>query len=74
MLEAIANYRRALLLPDCQAYKHTIMAWLQKHVRKYVSYNFNIENYKRKNFEKEPEDDLKERLRKLREKNDNNGN
>lgn len=53
VIEAIQNYGKALSLPDTQAHLHKLYPFLQKHVRSYVSYNFNIENYKKSNFEKE---------------------
>ena len=53
VLEAIQNYGKALSLPDTQAHLHKLYPFLQKHVRSYISYNFNIENYKKSNFRKE---------------------
>ena len=51
ILEAIENYRQALSLPDSQTYKHKLHNWLMEHVRKYVSYSFDIDHHRKSNFE-----------------------
>lgn len=52
ILEAIENYRQALSLSDSQTYKHKLHPWLMEHIRKYVSYNFDIEHHHKSNFDK----------------------
>jgi len=45
ILEAIENYKAALKLPKSQTFKHKLFPFLTKHIRKYVSYNFDIEHH-----------------------------
>jgi hypothetical protein len=67
VLEAIENYGKALAVPNSQAHKHKLYNWLQRHVRKYVSYAFDIEHYDGKKFEsKQAESDVDAEYEKLR--------
>jgi hypothetical protein len=52
ILDAIENYHQALSLSDSQTYKHKLHPWLMEHIRKYVSYNFDIEHHRKSNFQK----------------------
>ena len=45
ILEAIENYKAALKLPKSQTYKHKLFPFLTKHIKKYVSYNFDIDHH-----------------------------
>ena len=45
IIEAIGNYKQALKLPKSQTYKHKLFPFLTKHIKKYVSYNFDIEHH-----------------------------
>jgi uncharacterized protein YdaU (DUF1376 family) len=62
ILEAVENYKKALKLPNSQTYKHTLYNWLFKgHVRKYVSYAFDIDHHDGSKFTKD-ENEGKTRL------------
>ena len=52
ILEAIENYGTALKLPHSQTFKHKIYPFLQRHVKKYVSYNFDIDHHDSRKFKK----------------------
>jgi len=52
ILEAIENYSKALALPNSQAFKHKLYPWLKNHVRKYVSYAFDIDHHDGSKFKK----------------------
>jgi len=52
ILEAIENYGKALKLQHSQTFKHKIYPFLQRHVKKYVSYNFDIDHHDGSKFKK----------------------
>ena len=53
VLEAIENYGKALKLQHSQTFKHKIYPFLQRHVKKYVSYNFDIDHHDGSKFKKD---------------------
>jgi len=52
ILEAIQNYDTALSLPHSQTFKHKLYPWLTRHVKKYVTYNFDLEHHDASKFER----------------------
>jgi hypothetical protein len=52
IIEAIGNYGAALSLEDSQTHKHKFVTFLRIHLTKYLEEEFNIENHKKSNFEK----------------------
>lgn len=52
VLEAIENYNKALRLPNSQAFKHKLYPFLQRHIKKYVTYNFDLDHHDGSRFEK----------------------
>jgi len=55
LLTAIDYYAEACALPDSQAFKkHSLFHWLQReHFKKFLPGQFNIENYRKSNFEEQ---------------------
>jgi hypothetical protein len=51
LLIAIENYGKALSLPNSQSYPHKLYNFLQKHVKKYVSWAFDINAHDKDFFE-----------------------
>ena len=68
ILEAIENYKHALSLPDSQTFKHKLHNWLMEHVRKYVSYNFDLDHHRKSNFDKTGKTDTKTEYERMKAK------
>jgi hypothetical protein len=68
ILEAIENYRQALSLSDSQTYKHKLHPWLMEHVRKYVSYNFDIDHHRGSKYQKTGKTDTMAEMERLKAK------
>jgi len=68
ILEAIENYGIALNLPKSQTYKHKLYPWLKNHVRKYVSYAFDIDHHDGSKFGKQGQtESVANQIKKLKE-------
>lgn len=71
ILEAIENYGKALNLPSSQTYKHKLYSWLFKgHVRKYMSYAFDIDHHDSSKFRKGKGTDIQTEYEKLKASGD----
>jgi len=68
ILEAIKNYHQALSLSDSQTYKHKLHPWLMEHVRKYVSYNFDIDHHRGSKYQKTGKTDTMAEMERLKAK------
>lgn len=67
---AMENYRMALHLPDSQAWKCNLYHFAQGNFKKFLPGAFDIDNYKKSNFEKSkqpPKQDLKAMAEKLKQ-------